>query len=257
MAAFECYSSSEEGAAPQLRAKGAPPLPGSAAAAAAAAALASPFAGLSPNKQEALMQLLEDLKDELHEAAEGRMGAWDPTQQLNFQMLSEAHEAPNMQTDKTGFSVSSAWSRCCSVSSSFGGRAVTLLSLESSLEEAATHEDAASLFASSAILRTSLWDSSSSSNSCSSSSSSSNGNSSCNTPTEGSSLPVLPQTAAAALAAPAAAAAAALAAAAAAAEQCDSLCIPDEAVQIPWPLAFPKRQPRWGPARGRFSSVDP
>ncbi|KAL8442989.1 hypothetical protein Emed_007028 [Eimeria media] len=233
MAAYGCYSESDGGLS-----RG----PTSSAA--------SLFSGLAPGKQAALMQLLDDLKDELHATADVEPGAWTRAETCG---LESAPECPGTQERSSAGVSSSAYRSLTSVSTLQAG-AVTLMSLELSLEETPTQEDAASLFASSAILRTSLWDS----GSCTSSSSNrlSNTCSGCSSPAAAAACQVLQASAEAeapavpAEAAAAAAAAALAAAATAAPEQFDSLCIPDEATQIPWPLAFPKRHPRWGPARG-------
>ncbi|KAL8435913.1 hypothetical protein ACSSS7_002113 [Eimeria intestinalis] len=237
MAAYGCYSQPDSGIRGGTYSESPPP------------GAASLFSGLAPGKQAALMQLLDDLKDELHAATDGEPAAWTRAESCGME------GEPQCPAAQGGPRVSSSAYRSLSSISTIRGGAVTLMSLELSLEDTPTQEDAASLFASSAILRTSLWDSSS----CASSSSNrlSSSCSGCSSPAAAAACKVLDaQVEAGAPALPAAAAAATpaiTAAAAAAPEQCDSLCIPDEATQIPWPLAFPKRHPRWGPARGRFA----
>ncbi|KAL8272131.1 hypothetical protein Esti_003974 [Eimeria stiedai] len=240
MAAHGCYSESDGG----LPRGGSPEGPNPLAA--------SLFSGLAPRKQAVLMQLLDDLKDELHAAVDVEPGAWRHEETCR---LGGAPEGPGT---RRGSSSGASFSACSSLSSvsTLRGGAVTLMSLELSLEDTPTQEDAASLFASSAILRTSLWDSSS----CTSSSNNrlSNSCSGFSSPAEPAACkvleaPVESEAPALPAAAAAAAAAALTVAATAAPEHFESLCIPDEATQIPWPLAFPKRQPRWGPARGRFA----
>ncbi|KAL8452894.1 hypothetical protein Emag_002111 [Eimeria magna] len=208
MAAYGCYSESDGGLPRGGPLEGPTPL------------AASLFSGLAPGKQAALMQLLDDLKDELHAAADVKPGAWTRAETCG---LESAPECPATQRESSPGVSSSEYRGLSSVSSLQRG-AITLMSLELSLEETPTQEDAASLFASSAILRTSLWDSSS----CTSSSSNrlSNTCSGCSSPAAAAACQVLPapvEAEAPALPAAAAEAAALTAAATATPEQIDSL----------------------------------
>lgn len=199
----------------------------------------SAFSGLEPRKQEALRQLLDELKDELEGApsAAGRI-----VRLSGATLLEEAPETPGLRQN--------------SEESGVLGRGLTpgflrdgtvpLMSLENSLADTPSHADAASLFASSAILRASLWDGSGSSGSSGSGNNISNRNSTCSSPTaEGE----------ASATSPAPIAAAPQATAAAAAELWECLAIPDEGIEVPWPLAFPQVQPCWGPARNPFCAA--
>ncbi|OEH80277.1 hypothetical protein cyc_01146 [Cyclospora cayetanensis] len=197
----------------------------------------SPFMGLDPRKEEAVRQLLNELHEELHgkteekEASSVDCDAGEP--------LGDIPETPGLRKQSGGCDV------CFNGKErlrSHDNRPLSLWTLESSLELATSTADAASLFASSALLRASLWDST---------------NYSCNnSPSAALSAALAPGGSGHTAATSADTTPSSLPTCAPAAEQWESLPIPEEEAALPWAYITKGLDSGWGPSRNPFVATE-